>query len=57
MVQIIKSNWWWGSWWGGSGEWDMKRSVYDPNNVGKNVYDYDNFIHTPEIPTKTSEIH
>ena len=56
MVQIIKSNWWWGSWWGGGGEWDMKRSVYDPNNVGKNVYDYDNFIHTPEIPTKTSDL-
>ena len=56
MVQIIKSNWWWGSWWGGSGEWDMKKSVYDPNNVGKNVYDYDNFIHTPEIPTKTSDL-
>ena len=34
----------------------MKKSVYDPNNVGKNVYDYDNFIHTPEIPTKTSDL-
>lgn len=55
MVQIIKSNWWWGSWWGG-GEWDMKRSVYDPNNVGKNVYDYTYFINKPTIPTKTSDL-
>lgn len=55
MVQIIKSNWWWGSW-GGSGEWDMKKSVYDPNNVGKNVYDYTYFINKPTIPTKTSQL-
>lgn len=55
MVQIIKSNWWWGSWWGG-GEWDMKKSVYDPNNVGKNVYDYTYFINKPTIPTKTSDL-
>ena len=55
MVQIIKSNWWWGSWWGGW-EWDMKKSVYDPNNVGKNVYDYTYFINKPTIPTKTSDL-
>jgi len=55
MVQIIKSNWWWGNWWGG-GEWDMKRSVYDPNNVGKNVYDYTYFINKPTIPTKVSQL-
>ena len=56
MVQIIKSNWWWGSWWGGGWEWDMKKSVYDPQNVGKNVYDYNYFINTPDIPTKTSDL-
>ena len=28
----------------------MVKSVYDPNNVQKNVYDYNYFINTPTIP-------
>ena len=56
MTQIIQNNgWWWGGWWGGW-EWDMKKSVYDPNNVWKNVYDYTYFINKPTIPTKTSDL-
>lgn len=47
MAQIIQSNnWWGGGWWG----WDMQKSVYDPNNVNANAFDYDNFINTPTIP-------
>lgn len=30
--------------------WDMVKSVYDPNNVQRNVYDYNYFINTPTIP-------
>lgn len=30
--------------------WDMVKAVYDPNNVQKNVYDYNYFINTPTIP-------
>lgn len=30
--------------------WDMVKAVYDPNNVQRNVYDYNNFINTPTIP-------
>ena len=33
-------------WW----VWDMVKSVYDPNNVQQNVYDYNYFINTPTIP-------
>ena len=33
-----------------SGGWDMLASVYDPNNVAANAFDYDNFINTPTIP-------
>lgn len=29
--------------------WDMVKAVYDPNNVQRNVYDYNNFINTPTI--------
>lgn len=55
MAQIIPVNWWgWAWWW--SGEGDMKKSVYDPNNVNANAFDYDNFINTPTIPTKTSDL-
>lgn len=39
-----------------SGGWDMLKSVYDPNNVNADAFDYDNFINTPTIPTKTSEL-
>ena len=46
MVQIIKSNWWGGGGWSG----DMQKSVYDPNNIAANAFDYDNFINTPTIP-------
>lgn len=35
------SQWWW--------VWDMVKAVYDPNNVQRNVYDYNNFINTPTI--------
>ena len=55
MVQIIPNQWGW--WWGGGGwDGDMKKSVYDPNNVSANAFDYDNFINTPTIPTDTSEL-
>ena len=29
---------------------DMQKSVYDPNNVEANAFDYNNFINTPTIP-------
>lgn len=29
--------------------WDMVKAVYDPNNVQRNVYDYNNLINTPTI--------
>lgn len=29
--------------------WDMVKAVYDPNNVQRNVYDYNYFINTPTI--------
>lgn len=47
MAQIIQVNWWWAWWWGWS--WDMLKSVYDPNNVNANAFDYDNFINTPDL--------
>ena len=28
----------------------MQKSVYDPNNVEANAFDYNNFINTPTIP-------
>ena len=34
-----------------SGGGDMLKSVYDPNNVAANAFDYDNFINTPTIPS------
>lgn len=34
-----------------SGGWDMLASVYDPNNVAANAFDYTNFINTPTIPS------
>lgn len=41
-----------------SGAWagDMLKSVYDPNSVEWNAFDYNNFINTPTIPTKTSDL-
>lgn len=33
----------------GAGFWDMLKSTYDPNNVWKNAFDYNNFINTPTI--------
>lgn len=47
MAQIIPINWWW-AWWGG-GAGDMLKSVYDPNNVEADAFDYDNFINTPTV--------
>ena len=34
-----------------AGGWDMLKSVYDPNNIEANAFDYNNFINTPTIPT------
>ena len=47
MTQFIKPQNW-----GGQGGWtgDMLKSVYDPNNIEKDAFDYDNFINTPTIP-------
>ena len=28
----------------------MLKTVYDPNNIGKDAFNYENFINTPEIP-------
>ena len=47
MTQIITSRWW-GSWWGGW-EGDMKKSVYDPNNIQADAFDYNNFENTPDL--------
>ena len=47
MTQIITNNWWWG--WGGGWDGDMKKSVYDPNNVSANAFDYNNFTNTPDL--------
>jgi len=45
MTQIIRNwNWWWGS------KDAMLKTVYDPNNIGKDAFNYENFINTPEIP-------
>lgn len=35
---------------------DMLKSVYDPNNVEANVYDYCNFTNTPTIPTDNCQL-
>ena len=40
--------------WGGA--WDMLKSVYDPNNVNANAFDYNNFINTPTIPTDNCQL-
>ena len=37
-------------------QWDMLKSVYDPNNVWANAFDYCNFINTPTIPTDNSQL-
>lgn len=47
MAQIIPVNWWGWAWWGWS--WDMLKSVYDPNNVNANAFDYNNFTNTPDL--------
>ena len=39
-----------------AGGGDMMKSTYDPNNVEANAFDYDNFINTPTIPSKTSDL-
>lgn len=36
--------------------WDMLKSVYDPNNVAANAFDYCNFINTPTIPTNNNQL-
>ena len=48
MTQIItNSNWGWA--WGGGWEGDMKKSVYDPQNINADAFDYDNFTNTPDL--------
>ena len=32
-----------------SGGWDMLASVYDPDNIAANAFDYNNFINTPNL--------
>jgi len=32
-------------------QWDMLKSVYDPNNKNADAFDYDNFINTPTLCT------
>lgn len=34
---------------GGSGAGDMLKSVYDPNNIEADAFDYNNFINTPSL--------
>lgn len=36
--------------------WDMLKSVYDPNNVSADAFDYCNFINTPTIPTDNCQL-
>lgn len=47
MAQIIPVNWWGWAWGGWTG--DMQKSVYDPNNIAKDAFDYDNFENTPDL--------
>lgn len=55
MAQIItNNNWWWG--WGWGWEGDMKKSVYDPQNIAADAFDYDNFTNTPTIPTDNAQL-
>lgn len=30
--------------------WDMVKAIYDPTNIQRDVYDYNNFYNTPTIP-------
>ena len=39
-----------------SGGWDMLKSVYDPNNISANAFDYNNFINTPTIPSVIDDL-
>ena len=39
-----------------SGGWDMLKSVYDPNSVEANAFDYCNFINTPTIPSVVNSL-
>lgn len=39
-----------------AGTWDMLKSVYDPNNIEADVYDYCNFTNTPTIPTDNRQL-
>lgn len=36
--------------------WDMLKSVYDPNNVNADAFDYCNFSNTPTIPTDNCQL-
>ena len=37
-------------------QWDMLKSVYDPNNISADAFDYCNFTNTPTIPTDNSQL-
>lgn len=39
-----------------AGGWDMLKSVYDPNNVEADAFDYCNFTNTPTIPTDNCQL-
>lgn len=39
-----------------AGQWDMLKSVYDPNNIWADAFDYCNFINTPTIPTDNCQL-
>lgn len=32
-----------------AGNWDMLKATYDPNNIGADAFDYNNFINTPNL--------
>ena len=41
---------------GGGGSGDMQASVYDPNNVQDDAFDFDNFLGTFQIPDTTTTV-
>lgn len=41
------------TWWG---VWDMVKAVYDPTNINRSAFDYNNFINTPTIWNATLKI-
>ena len=37
-------------------QWDMLKSVYDPNNCAKDVFNYNNLYNKPTIPTNNNQL-